>query len=78
MGVTERLLAQIAELRVENARLEEEADWLAERMAQVCHECGSMCYRGDLPICPLKGSCQKETADGWRKAARKAVEKDNG
>lgn len=58
---------------------EKEAAWLAERMAQVCRDCGDMCYRGDLPVCPLtsyKGGCQKATGYEWREAARKATEKE--
>lgn len=61
-------------------RLEREADWLAERLSQVCRDCGDMCYRGDLPMCPLtqrKGGCRNAAAYEWREAAAQAINNED-
>lgn len=72
MGVTEKLLAQIHELKAENSRLAKEADWLADLLV-------------DLKICPTvkifkcryqddKDYPRSECVKCWRGVARQAAE----
>lgn len=77
MGVTDRLLAQIAVLKAEKERLKKEADWLARKLEyyNTPHECemsasekvsafGAPCFK------PLK---EQNCVECWREAARKAI-----
>lgn len=57
-------------------RLEKEADWLAQRLAECClsysearedeEPCG-------FPCCPCEENCSRAEPDNWREAARQAV-----
>lgn len=74
MGITERLFAQITDLKADNQRLEKEAKWLSEKCAFVCHaqeDCDS--------DCPLWWKCggRYKSAQSWQEAAHEAVCKDD-
>lgn len=76
MGVTARLLAQIYDLKADNARLEKEADWLAARLEYngTPHECELASIRtGGWPEPCKKTLKEQNCKQCWREAARKAL-----
>ena len=71
-------IGEILWLRAALARLEKEADWLAEKLAR--RDCPSQCERYELVaglpcVCADKPCEGGDTASCWRKVAHKAVEK---
>lgn len=68
---------EILRLRAEVARLEKEADWLAQTLANECPVCGSVRYL-NYSLNGKELLWIRPTAGDWREAARKAVEGNNG
>lgn len=66
---------EILRLRAEVARLEKEADWLAQTLANECPVCGSVRYLNYSLNVKVR---IRPTAGDWREAARKAMEGNNG